>query len=70
MNDDDQPESKDFNSSLLSSATYDKRTQTLEATFTSGRSYTLEGFPPDLWDGLKSAWSAGRFWNEQIKGRF
>ena len=61
-------DSKVFNSSLVNSATYDSSTQTLTVTLNSGREYTVEGAAPDLWAGFKSAWSAGRFFNEFIKG--
>jgi hypothetical protein len=57
-------------SSALSSADYDEERQELTITFTSGRSYTYRQVPSDIWDGLQTADSPGRFWNSQIKDQF
>ena len=57
-----------FRSSAIASATYDKDTQSLVVTFTSGREYSFDGVPPDLWEDFKKAGSAGSFYNSSIRG--
>ena len=59
-----------LNSSVLSSASYDDETKTLELTFSSGRSYTYSQVPPEVFENLASAPSAGKYFNDFIKGIF
>jgi len=59
-----------LNSSVLSSASYDDETKTLELTFSSGRSYTYSQVPPEVFENLVSAPSHGRYFNDFIKGIF
>jgi lysyl-tRNA synthetase, class II len=56
-----------LNSSALSSATYDDESRELELTFSSGRTYTYHDVPKDVYDGLVSSSSPGRYYNEAIK---
>jgi hypothetical protein len=49
-------------------AEYDNETQTLSVTFTNGRTYDLDGVPPDLFEGLCSASSAGTYFNTYLRG--
>lgn len=56
-----------LNSSVLSMAEYDDEAQTLDLTFTSGRTYTYHDVPKDVYDGLVSSSSPGRYYNEAIK---
>lgn len=60
--------SRPLRSSAIASAGYDPDTRTMEVEFTSGRSYTHQDVPPEVYEGLLSASSPGRFYNEQIKG--
>jgi hypothetical protein len=66
----DQTETKSFSSSLVSDATYNASTQTLDVSLTNGRSYTVENFPPGEWAQFKASWSPGRFFNDRIKGQY
>ena len=61
-------ETHSFRSSDIASASYDKDTQELVVVFTSGREYSFDGFPPDLWESFKKAGSAGTFYNSMIRG--
>lgn len=57
-------------SSALSLATYDLDSQTLDVRFVNGRTYTHEGVPENIFEGLCDARSAGSFYAQQIKGRY
>jgi len=50
------------------SAGYDKDSQELVITFPNGRSYSYSGVPPDIYEGLTKAKSAGKYFNEMIRG--
>ena len=60
--------SSPLNSSFLSSATYDDDTQALTLNFTKSGSYTFQGVPPDVYEGLTTAQSPGQFYHTNIKG--
>ena len=51
-------------------ADYDKDRQTLVITFPNGRSYTLDGVPPDEADAFMKADSPGSYWNTYLRGRY
>jgi nitrogen regulatory protein PII-like uncharacterized protein len=55
---------------MIASGSYDPDSQTLTVVFTRGQEYSYQGVPPDKWQGLKSAHSVGRYFNEAIKGRY
>ena len=55
-------------STAIAMAEYDDEKQTLSVTFTNGRTYDLEGVPPDLFEGLCSASSAGTYFNTYLRG--
>jgi lysyl-tRNA synthetase class 2 len=57
-------------SSSVREAGYDADTQTLDLRFTSGSVYRYDAVPQPLYDALLQAQSAGRFVNDQIRGRF
>jgi KTSC domain len=57
-------------STALASAEYDDETETLTITFTSGRSYTYDGVPEDIYDRLLQDPSPGRFYADYIKDQF
>jgi len=57
-------------SSMISRIAYDDEEQTLCVWFRATGKYVYEGVPRAIYDGLKSASSAGRLFNEQVKGRF
>ena len=45
-------------------------TQELEITFTSGRGYTYNNVPENVWESFCSARSAGSYFASQIKDRY
>ena len=55
------------NSESGMAAGYDKDTQELTIVFGNGRSYVYSGVPPDEWEAMQAAPSAGRFFNERIR---
>lgn len=63
-------ERRQLKSSAISLAEYDTDTQTLTVSFTNGRTYDLTGVPPDLFEGLCEASSAGSYFNTHLRGRY
>ena len=57
-------------SSVLASAVFDEATNRLTVVFKSGRSYDFFDIPTDVWTGLKKADSKGRYFTQNIKGKF
>lgn len=55
------------NSSSGIQAGYDKETQELTIVFPNGE-YSFSGVPPDVYEGLLKAPSAGRYYNTRIRG--
>jgi lysyl-tRNA synthetase, class II len=62
--------SRSFSSTAVARASYDTEEQTLEITFTSGRSYTYENVPEGVWEGLCTTRSVGSYYATHIKGRY
>ena len=61
---------KTFESSALQSATYDPGSQVLSIKFKDSGVYDYEGVPADVWDGLCNCKSAGKYVNENLRGKF
>ena len=59
-----------LNSSAISWVDYDPWSRTLEITFQSGRTYTLQGVPEYHYIGLLNASSAGRYFNDHLRGNY
>ncbi len=57
-------------SSMIQRIVYDDEAQTLAVIFRGAGRYVYHGVPRLIFDGLKSAGSAGRYFNEFVKGRF
>jgi hypothetical protein len=57
-------------SSLLERAVFDEGTGTLSLWFKNRGKYVYSGVPRAVFDALAGAASAGRYFNEAIKGRF
>lgn len=57
-------------SRAIVAAGYDPDTRQLEIEFPSGRTYTHENVPQEVYDALVSAPSAGAYYNAAIKGRY
>jgi hypothetical protein len=49
-------------------ATYDGRGYLILGM--RGRPYIFAGVPPGVWEGFKNAPSLGRYYNQQIRGRY
>jgi hypothetical protein len=59
-----------LSSSLISRIAYDDEASTLRISFRSGSLYVYFDVPRSEFDALKSAPSAGRYYNACIKGRY
>ncbi len=59
-----------LSSSAISEASYDPDTEVLTIYFTSGQSYDFDGVPQDVYEGLISSSSPGRYFHSNIKGIF
>jgi hypothetical protein len=57
-------------SSMIRSVGYDERHSLLEIEFTSGNIYRYQAVPKEVYRGLMSSGSKGRYFEEQINGRF
>ena len=54
----------------ISHVSYDSASGLLAVTFRPGRTYTFYRVPPEIYHGLMSASSAGRYYHAFIRGRF
>lgn len=59
-----------FQSNMLDAGQYDEQTGEMTLVFKSGASYSYRGVSKSIWEGLKNAPSAGRYYNSEIKGNF
>ena len=59
-----------LSSSAIAWVEYDPWSRTLEITFHSGRTYTLRGVPAHHYTGLLHAASAGRYFNDHLRGKY
>lgn len=59
-----------LHSSLIDRILFDDDAQTLSIWFKRSGKYVYYGVPRALYDALATAASAGRFFNDCIKGRF
>ncbi|MCB1088516.1 MAG: KTSC domain-containing protein [Verrucomicrobiae bacterium] len=59
-----------LNSSCIAWVEYIQLTRTLHIGFQNGRSYTLHGVPEYHYRGLLSASSAGRYFNQHLRGKY
>lgn len=57
-------------SSNISTVGYDRPTNTLEIKFKSGKTYSYEGIPRHVYNGLLESDSAGKYFNSHIVGKF
>jgi hypothetical protein len=58
------------NSSALEAAGYDPETLRMKIRFTGGNTYDFCGVPEHVHRGLMTAWSKGKYYNENIKDRY
>jgi len=61
---------KDFDSTALKSADYDRKSKQLSITFHSGGTTVYEDVPEEVFDGLCKAKSAGGYFHKAIRGVF
>ena len=59
-----------ISSSAISAVNYDVSTRVMLITFKSGRTYPFCGVPEVVYEGLKNATSAGRYYHRNVKGRY
>ena len=57
-------------SSAICHVSYNWVTGKLDITFRSGSTYTFYHVPPEIYHGLVSASSAGRYYHAYIRGRY
>lgn len=57
-------------SSVIHHFVYDETNRTLRVFFLSGIAYDYMNVPKDMYDKLKTAFSKGKFLNEEIKGKY
>ena len=55
---------------MIDRIVFDDEAETLAITFSSSGKYLYHGVPRAIYDALGKAQSAGRYFNECIKGRF
>lgn len=58
---------QDVESSVISAVGY---TRVLEITFESGRIYQYYNVPEDVYQGMLDAESKGRYFNQEIRGKY
>ncbi len=61
---------RSLKSSMINRIVFDDEAETLQVSFRSGLKYIYAGVPRAIYDALGGAASAGRFFNEHVKGRF
>jgi hypothetical protein len=59
-----------LNSSMIERILFDDEAETLSVWFRQSGKYVYSGVPRAIYDGLARAASAGRFFNEAVRGRF
>ncbi len=59
-----------LSSSLISRIAYDEEARTLKVRFRDERAYVYSEVPARIYEALKTAPSAGRFYNDAVKGRY
>ncbi|MEQ1861229.1 MAG: KTSC domain-containing protein [Chthoniobacteraceae bacterium] len=59
-----------MDSTSIASAGYDVRSRTMEIEFRNGGIYRYRDVPRELFNGLMSAGSKGRYFIERIRGKF
>jgi hypothetical protein len=57
-------------SSVIRSFNYDAGRRQLFIVFQTGRRYTYEDVPPEVYRDMKASFSKGEFFNERIRDHF
>ena len=58
------------NSSNIDKTSYDEEKKTMYIKFKSGGSYTYEGVPLEIYNGMQTSPSAGRYFHAVIKKNY
>lgn len=61
---------RSLRSSMIRRVVFDDEAGALTVCFRSGLRYVYDGVPRGVYDAIAGAASAGRFFNERIKGRY
>ena len=59
-----------LNSSMIEKICYDEDRRSLSIWFRQTGRYVYHDVPEAIYDGLRAAGSAGRYFNERIRGRY
>jgi hypothetical protein len=59
-----------LDSSLIERIVFDEEAHTLLVTFRNARRYVYYGVPRAIYDALGKAQSAGRYFNDHVRGHF
>ena len=59
-----------FNSSAIKRAEYNPTIMQMTIWFPEGKPYDFCNVPSHIWEGLCSARSKGRYYNQHIEGRY
>jgi hypothetical protein len=57
-------------STVIRSFSYDDAARELTIIFRTGRQYTYEGVPKEIFEAMKAAFSKGEFFNDHIREHF
>ena len=57
-------------STAIARVSYEPETRQMDVQFTSGRTYTHEGVPPEVYEEFVAAGSAGQFYQQNIRGTY
>lgn len=57
-------------SSNINSIGYSPEGRTLAVKFNHGGTYHYAGVPPEVWNGMKSAESVGKYFADHVKGKY
>lgn len=63
-------EHEPINSTVITSAAYDDDRRTLEVKLHNGRVYLYCDVPQEIYEGLLSAPSAGRYFNQVVRSKY
>ncbi|WP_198016749.1 KTSC domain-containing protein [Rubidibacter lacunae] len=55
---------------MIRAVGYNQKTATLKVVFTSGKTYTYEEVPKEVYDALLASESKGRFMRDRIIGEY
>jgi hypothetical protein len=59
-----------LSSSFLTRCTWDPETEELQLQFASGKTYSFDGVPASVYQGLLEADSPGRYYHANIKDNY